>query len=306
MTLPFLRFSTAFSRNERGNFALMSAILLPLLLLGGLGALDYGSVVRIDQKLKADAEAAVLAAVNETHIAYIAEESGVNLRDLAEEHAREVFLARTNKTEADFESLTIDAQVRSNVFTVQIDYALKVPSLLKGMSEMDSWTVGNSARARASATSYININMIFDVSGSMGIGSSPADQQIVADATGCAFACHTRGHSSYQAAHDAGAVLRIDTARKAAINAIASVVDDLTLDEQVTVGIHKFSNVTTEVLAHDDPKSSDLAHVKSKLETEIELDTQFTGTNMTGAMEEVMAKLPDGGMGRTPDDRIQY
>ena len=300
--LNFLRTS------ERGNFAIMTSIAAPVLIMLSLGTVDYGQAVHMDQKLLSDAQAAVLAAVNETQMAYNDEED-VDYADVAKSSATRVFLARTGLTEADFETLNVVPNVQSNVFSVQISYRLKVPSLMGGLAGMEYHMVSNTARAKASASSYININLMFDVSGSMGIGSTPADQALIASVTNCAFACHTgspRGSSTYDVAKAAGAVMRIDTARQSALNAIQNMKADLEMEDQVSFGLYKFSNETTEILNPFDEKSTDLDHVESLVSAEVQMDIEGTGTNVEVALDHIATVLASSGTGRTPEDRIQY
>ncbi|MEL6687957.1 MAG: TadE/TadG family type IV pilus assembly protein [Pseudomonadota bacterium] len=301
------RFETL-KKADRGNFAIMTSIAAPVVILLALGTVDYGQAVQMDQKLQSDAQAAVLAAVNETQMAYNAEED-VDYAEVAKAAATRVFLARTGLEEKDFATLDITPKVQSNVFSVQVDYRLKVPSVLSGVGSLDYHMISNTARAKASASSYINVNLMFDVSGSMGIGSTPTDQANLAAITNCAFACHTgssRGNSSYDRARAAGVNMRIDTARDAALNAIKKIKDDLELEDQVSFGLYKFSNETTEILNPFDAKSADLDHVKSLVTSEVQMDIEGTGTNVEVAMDHIASIVSKSGSGRTAEDRVQY
>ena len=81
-----------FLRNRRGNFGLLTALVLPLALFGTGAAVDYGLAVQTHQKLRSAAQAAVLGAVSEAQLAYIAQEN-VDLAKLIETSARDLFNA---------------------------------------------------------------------------------------------------------------------------------------------------------------------------------------------------------------------
>ncbi len=298
-----------YKTSDGGNIAMITAICLPLVLMIGFGSIDYGLVVQSDQKIRAAASAAALAAVNEAHIAYSAQED-VDLEELVETTAKNVFAARVSElNNTKLTNVKITPVVKNNVFSVDITYSATVDALVMGVVGQKTFHLSNQARAKASATSYVNINMIFDVSGSMGIGATLADQKTVFDATGCAFACHTRrprGSSSYDVARAAGADMRIDVAREAAIEAVNAVQSTIESPEQVSFSLHKFSNTLTTILPAGHADGANFAKVKTLINDEVQMDIYGTGTNVEYAIETAAKAMPKSGSGRTPDDRIQY
>lgn len=199
--------------------------------------------------------------------------------------------------------------VVGNRLSMEVSYRADYSPNVMNMIGPETVSISDSQRATVSSASYININLLFDVSGSMGIGSTPADQQLIADTTNCAFACHTgssRGNSTYDRARAAGAVIRIYTARTSAIDAVLAMETSMTLEDQVTVGLYKFSNEPTEILSPSDARASDLATVRNLISSEVQMDIEGTGTNIELAMRNMLAVLPTSGTGRTPDDRVQY
>lgn len=292
-----------------GNVAMISAIAFPVVLMFGIGAVDYGIMSKSVQDLKQAASAAALAAVNEAQIAFTAQED-VDIEELMEETALRVFASRTEGLNfTDVKGVTVVSEQSGNRLTAEVNYSAEYSPQVMNLVGPDVYKISDSQRAIVSTSSYLNINLIFDVSGSMGIGSTPEDQVLVAEATGCAFACHTnsaRGNSSYDRARANGATMRIDTAREAAINAVESIRDTVTMDDQVTFGLYKFSNEPVEIMGSSDARASDFNHVKSMIESEVQMDIYGTGTNVELAMANMLTTIPASGTGRTEDDRVQY
>lgn len=288
---------------------MISAIAFPTVLMFGLGAVDYGIMSKSVQDLKQAASAAALAAVNEAQIAFTAQDD-VDIEELMRDTANRIFAARTDGLSfTDITGVDIVSEQSGNRLTAKVNYSAEYSPQVMNLVGPNVYKISDSQRATVSTTSYININLIFDVSGSMGIGSTPADQELVAQATGCAFACHTnsqRGSSSYDRARANGATMRIDTAREAAINAVESIKSTVTIDDQVTFGLYKFSNEPVEILSATDAKSSDFNFVKGMIESEVQMDIYGTGTNVELALANMLTKIPVSGTGRTEDDRVQY
>lgn len=300
---------TTFKHAVDGNVAMISAIAFPVVLMFGIGAVDYGIMSKSVQDLKQAASAAALAAVNEAQIAFTAQED-VDIEELMEETALRVFAARTEGLNfTDVKGVNVVSEQSGNRLTAKVNYSAEYSPQVMNLVGPNVYKISDSQRAIVSTTSYINISLIFDVSGSMGIGSTPEDQELVAQATGCAFACHTnssRGNSSYDRARANGATMRIDTAREAAVNAVESIKSTVTIDDQVTFGLYKFSNEPVEIMSAADANASNFNHVKSMIESEVQMDIYGTGTNVELAMANMLTTLPVSGTGRTQDDRVQY
>lgn len=298
-----------FKQAVDGNIAMISAIVFPVVLMFGIGAVDYGIMSKSVQDLKQAASAAALAAVNEAQIAYTAQED-VDIEELMQETAQRVFAARTEGLNfTNVKGVNVVSEQAGNRLTAKVNYSAEYSPQVMNLVGPDVYKISDSQRAIVSTTSYISINLVFDVSGSMGIGSTPADQELVAQATGCAFACHTnsaRGSSSYDRARANGAVMRIDTAREAAMDAVQSIRSSVTLDDQVTFGLYKFSNEPVEIMSATNANASNLNFVEQMIEDEVQMDIHGTGTNVELALVKMLTDLPESGTGRTADDRIQY
>lgn len=298
-----------FFADRRGSFGVLTALVLPVVILGVGVAVDYGLALDASQKLKAAGDAAVLGAIGEAQEAYIQQEK-VDLEDLIRQSGEDFF----NANQASMASVRVDdidvvPQVNKNELSAALTYsAVYTTSLLK-IFGYETIPISNSSHAAVNVRSFVNINLLIDVSASMGIGATSLDQQLVASAVNCAFACHinsARGSSPYDKARAAGATMRIDVARNAAISAVDVSEDTAEFADQVTFGLYKFSNELTTVVSSSDARSSNYSYLKTALRDEMLLDMTNGGTNIGGAISSLTKLLPKSGSGLKPDDRIQY
>lgn len=294
-----------FRKDISGNVAMITALVLPLLIALSVGAVDYSRAVHQKQELKAAADAAVLAGVNEAYIAYVNGES-VDYVAVMEQAAQGAFAARAAKLNlSDPPSFTPSGSIENNVFSLEANF----DSVYSGnVSHMGNVSIGGGSKARASTAAYININLIFDVSHSMAIGASASDQQWMSDNIRCAFACHIGGsnNSSYRRTQRANINMRVDVAREGAITAIDAVNENLSLEDQVTYSVHTFDNLVQDVVPVNHSRANDVEYVKSQIRTGVDLTAWHGGTNIEHAIETIAARLPANGTGRTPESRIQY
>ncbi len=304
-----LNFLKKFRHKQDGNVAITAAMSLPVVLMIGFGAMDYGIMVQSDQELKSAAAAASLAAVNEAQIAYTNEE-GEDLKELMEQTAKKVFNARVEKMNlVDVSSIEVTSKVDGNRLSANLSYRATYKTQVIGVAGMKSINIANSQRATISSASYSDITFVIDSSGSMGIGSTVADQQLMMNTIGCTFGCHNNqvsANSSYGRAKAAGATMRIDVAKNAAMKSLDIIRDNTELDDQIRLGLYRYSSNLTPVMNASDANSSDLNHVRNVFDDEIHLDFWGMGSNTELALEKVAERLPDGGSGRTPNDRKQY
>lgn len=303
-----LRLLHRFFGNRSGNFAIMTALLLPVVLAATGAAVDLGMALIANQRLVAAANGAVLAALSDVQV--LSERGVTTTKDQVNTSAKGFFLANTsNIAFATLDSVTPDATIRRNQIEATIAFKATYRTTIMSLFGIPTVPIANQAQATVTLRSYMNINILVDTSQSMGIGATDKDQQLVAAATGCAFACHinqARGSSSYDKARANGATMRIDVAR----NAVAAAVDAVAAAEQfpgqVTLGLYRFSNDLTEILSPSDARSSDLAQVKALAQSQINLDMTYGGTNIEQAVRQIATKLPGNGSGTAPTDRIQY
>ncbi|MDZ7603789.1 MAG: TadE/TadG family type IV pilus assembly protein, partial [Hoeflea sp.] len=287
-----------FFKDRRGNFAILTALVLPLAMFGTGAAIDYGLAVQTHQKLKSAADSAVLGAVSEAQMAYIAQEN-VDLELLIKASAEELFKASIGALAfANVSSIQVSPKINKNEISASIDYDATYKTSLVSFVGYNTIPISNTARAVVNVRSYVNINFLIDVSASMGIGATPEDQKKVASAINCAFACHinqARGNSQYDKARAAGANMRIDVLRDAAISAVSTSKKASEFDDQVTFGVYKFSNELTTVVSGTDQRASDEQYLTTQIRDGILMDMTNGGTNIENSLQTLGKLLPKSG-----------
>ncbi|MBU1304114.1 MAG: VWA domain-containing protein [Alphaproteobacteria bacterium] len=297
-----------FIRDRSGNFVIMTAILLPVALAATGAAVDLGMALIASQQLGAAANGAVLAALSDVQV--LSERGVTATKEQVNASAKGFFLANTsNIAFATLDSVLPDASIRRNQIEANISFKATYRTTVMSLFGINTVPIANQAQATVTLRSYMNINILIDTSQSMGIGATDLDQQLVAQATGCAFACHinqARGNSSYDKARAKGATMRIDVARSAVAAAVDAVAAAEQFPGQVTLGLYRFSNDLTEILSPTDARASDLTQVKALAQSQINLDMTYGGTNIERALKQIATRIPTNGSGTSPGDRIQY
>ena len=297
-----------FARDTSGNFAIMTALILPVILIAGGAAIDIGLALTARERLNAAASGAVLAALSEV-------QAGTELGDVITEEAVEASIRgffssnSANIPLTELASVTPTAEIVRNEIFATIRYEAEYATTIMSLFGHARIPLSYEAHATVTLRSYININILVDTSQSMGIGATDNDQRLVAQATGCAFACHinqARGTSSYDRARAQGAIMRIDVARTAVASAVDTIAAAEEFSDQVSIGLFRFSNQLTEILSPTNPLATDTAYVKSLAQSQINLDLTYGGTNIEDALRQIATRIPAGGGGGSANDRIQY
>ena len=298
-----------FWRCERGGAALLFALLLPVLIVMVGGAIDYSRAARLEQDLQDAAEAAVLAAANDGRLALLSNDiSGEQeLVAYVEQAAIQRFQAKmSSRMSSDLGSLTpaaalVDGEIRASV-AFSGDHTSSFLQLI-GVSEFN---VGGESHASVSLPRYFHITLAFDISASMGIGATSADQDMMLDDFGCAFACHMRSNSTYDRATAIGATMRLDEARMAALHLLETLENTARFTDQYTFSVYVYDNWTRAIVPPGDPNAHDLAYVASKINNEVHMNNFDGGTNTARAMRTIAQDLPASGTGTTPANRKQF
>lgn len=158
---------------------------------------------------------------------------------------------------------------------------------------------------------YIDIYLLVDVSASMGLGASKADQAGMQSSMGCAFACHngdpnqksTTSNDTVMLAHSLGFNLRID-ALKSALKSVVTQAQTAVANKtaNIRLGVYTFASPFKTVL----PLSGTFGSSSDMSTTTIfgainSLDiAQFdAGTNPPNALKQMAAVVPKSGDGKT-------
>jgi Flp pilus assembly protein TadG len=193
-----------FRRDKRGNIAVIFCFsLLPVLAAIGC-ATDYTQATRIKAKMQAAADAAAVASISVNSAGYTAASlmtsDGPVPAGVAD--ANNIF----NGNIANFASLYTSPNVTSTVtktgptLTANVSFTAQVPVTFMRVMGWSRMTVGGTSRATSSVPLYLDFYLLLDVSGSMGLPSTPAeaarmqlinpDNWVQYKPNNCTLACH--------------------------------------------------------------------------------------------------------------------
>jgi Flp pilus assembly protein TadG len=192
-----------FRRDSRGNIAVIFALaILPILASIGC-AIDYSLATRMKAKLQSAADAASVASISQNSIGYNAAKqmSGDGTVTVAVTDATNVFNGNLNGVTGYTNLSTNGTSVTKTgiKLTANVQFSADVSVTFMKALGFQKLTVTGSSLATASFTPYLDFYLMLDVSGSMGLPSTNAEQTRLAAVNpddfsvypkGCTFACH--------------------------------------------------------------------------------------------------------------------
>ena len=213
-----------FADDRRGNVATIFAFsALPLIFSVGM-AIDYGTAARLQSKMNAAADAAVLAGITP---------SMLNQTDaVAKAAATNMFNAQvTGLPRLVYDpaaNLQVNVSHPANSPTtrvIQVSYSGQSQNAFAGILNWQTLPFSGGSTGSATSPPNIDFYLLLDSSPSMAIAGTPADIQTMVNNTssqgGCAFACHEahpsadnlgnpNGEDNYALARNLGVTLRTD------------------------------------------------------------------------------------------------
>jgi Flp pilus assembly protein TadG len=208
-----------FSRNQKGNVAIIFALsLVPIVFLAGMG-LDFGSAASKRVRLNAAADAAALAAVTPAMMGQSA--------STAQTAAQNIFNATASTVPGlsySSPTVTITSSNGGLTRTVAVSYTASSTNSFPNVLGQSSWPLSGSSTAKSSTSPNIDFYLLLDNSPSMNIAATTSGiNTMVANTTtqgGCAFACHEtnpaadnlgnpNGEDNYTLAQNLGVTTRI-------------------------------------------------------------------------------------------------
>jgi Flp pilus assembly protein TadG len=191
-----------FRHDRKANVAVIFGIaVLPV--LGFVGAaIDYSLATRMKSKLQSAADSAAVASVSEFSAGFNQAmkmtTDGAVSNGVTEANA--IFNGNA-ATITGYQNLSVTSTVTKTGATLNstVQWSAQVPVTFMKVLGWQTMTVGGSSTANASLPLYLDFYLTLDVSGSMGLPSTPAEalrmQSINPDnykqyPTGCTLACH--------------------------------------------------------------------------------------------------------------------
>lgn len=256
----------AFARSRDGGVALLFA-LAAIPLLGAVGAaLDYSRASSARSVMALAADAAALAAANETKRQIEAGAPDGPAQDAGRAVGLDAYkgIVRPGISAADPQiavsraGMTISATVTAKGTS---------PNVFAAFLPTQTTQLGITSTAATSLTPFVDIALLVDVSGSMSIGADAAAIARLQSALGCAFACHdgtpVKGTNmdAYQWAVSQGIPLRT----QAVNTGISEFLDWLGAQPRTTtfnrVGIYSFADTLIQTASY----SSNMTMTKGNL-----------------------------------------
>lgn len=191
-----------FRREKSGNIAVIFALaLLPVLAAIGT-AVDYSLATRMRAKLQSAADAASVASISQKSPGFTAAAAmtGDGSVTAAITDANNVFDGNmsgvTGYTNLSRTSTVTKTGIR---LTSNVQFTADVPVVFMKVMGHSKMTVTGTSSASGTLPPFLDFYLMLDVSGSMGLASTPGEQARLALVnpddrgnypTGCAFACH--------------------------------------------------------------------------------------------------------------------
>jgi len=191
-----------FRRDQRGNIAVIFAIAcVPVLAAVGC-AVDYAATMRIKAKLQGAADAASVGAIAQGSPAYVAagQMGSTGPVTAGNTDATNIFNANITGVTG-FNNLQVTPSVNktNTSLTSQVSFSADVPTTFVPLLGIKKMTVTGSSSSSGSLPMYLDFYLLLDVSGSMGLPSTPSEETRLSGVnpdnyvnypTGCTFACH--------------------------------------------------------------------------------------------------------------------
>ncbi|MBV8791966.1 MAG: phosphomannomutase, partial [Pseudolabrys sp.] len=255
------RLAGALRRDRRGNAAVTFALMaVPLIALLGLGV-DYYKGLSDKARLDSAADAAALAAIS-TAEAYINNNSHSqidptltnNAIAAGKAQAVKAFAANAGTVElvAPATPQITLARSTSNYQTLNatVAYTAQTSTSFGGLVGVNTMTISGSSSSSLTMGKYLDFYLVLDVSGSMGLPTSAAQQQLLAQnnpdnsqytatyPTGCAFACHFSGNQGFAYTRTHNIQLRVDSVGYAVQQLLTTATNTKTLTNQYRIGLY--------------------------------------------------------------------
>jgi Flp pilus assembly protein TadG len=202
-----------FVGNSKGNVAVTFAIAsLPMLVAIGC-AVDYSLATRMKSKMQAAADAASVGAISQSSPGYAAAEamSGNGSVAAGATDANNIFMSNlcgptrsgcTNIT--GYSNLVVTPTVTKTGTTLLsvVNFTAQVPTTFLKVIGYQTLTISGTSSSSAAMSTYLDFYLTLDVSGSMGLPSTPGvlgeegrlaavnPDNFVQYPTGCTLACH--------------------------------------------------------------------------------------------------------------------
>lgn len=293
-----------FLRCERGNAALVAAlIILPLVVVVG-GGLDFYTMMGIRSRVAAAADAAVLAATSRVAMGMTTADAGTRAdatfrAALASDIAGDIKTGQATVTES--------GGVRTATYT----YDVKTHPVFLPIVGIAAPDLSGTATASVQLPTYIDFYMLLDNSPSMGVAATTAgiNTMVASTSDQCAFACHdmsTTPNDYYGLAKKLGVALRIDVVRSATQQLTDTATATQAVPNQFRMAVYTFGTKAEAVaLTTVAALSSNLSSIKTAANAIDLMTIPYQGynsdqqTNFNAMLTQLNSLIPTPGSGNS-------
>jgi Flp pilus assembly protein TadG len=191
-----------FRRNDKANVVTIFAFsLVPILTAIGC-ATDYSLAVRMKSKMQSAADGASVSSISTNSAGYLAaiQMTSNGSVQAGVDDANNIFNGNVSGVPG-YINLTVTSTVTKNraMLTSNVAFSAQVPTVFLNIIGYQSLTINGNSSSSASLPLYLDFYLMLDVSGSMGLPSTNAEQTRLAAInpdnfgnypTGCTLACH--------------------------------------------------------------------------------------------------------------------
>ena len=284
------------TKNKAGNFTIMTALIIPVLVLSSSIALNLVSGLNAKNHLQAAADAASLAISS-------AYNAGTTDENALDQIAGRYLKANLSSSDIDPSSLKYKIAITGvNPMLAHVDVSGKMPVFQGAFLGQELMDIAASTTTTIGTKTYYQIAFLLDVSGSMAIGATTDDIAKLQATVGCQFACHDPGN--YNGGDKAAVV-------QSALNIFVDKLKPLALERPgyFKMGIYTMGTSFNTYL----PMTGDMAAFDSNaasvyLEPMIPFSclTHNGFTSVADGFTGVLSKMTDIGDGSTSAKRQTY
>jgi Flp pilus assembly protein TadG len=231
---------------------LFAAAIIPMVGIVGLGV-DYYTGLSHKARLDAAADSAAIAAIT-TAKSYISANSSSQIEPLLTNSAiaagqaqgAKVFAVNAAATAATIAAGTPTVTVTRTLqtFNATVTYSGNMKTSFGKLFTVPTFKISGSAQSSLTIGKYLDFYIALDVSASMGLATSTADQTTMFNSSAagnCAFACHFPGRTQgFTFARANNIELRVDSVGYAVNQLIATANATKTLTNQFRIGLYPF------------------------------------------------------------------
>jgi Flp pilus assembly protein TadG len=292
---------SAFIRNDKGTLATAFALLSVPLSLSIALMIDYSTTMRSRDAMRNTADTAALAGANAagailSRAMFNDEATRTAAATAADTAAKNVFASNGSTAGVTPPVPTVAMVAATSQITVTVDYNYSSKSALSHFFTSTGTRIAGQSTAIYSFPPYIDIHVLLDISGSMGLGATRASQiQMRNDSSiSCVFGCHNNGSDKYTKAKSKGYQMRIDVLRESLTRMVDTAINESALQATPTVriGLYSFSNEYSKIA----DASYDLSTIKTKAQS-ITLANWGGGTDFYNAMAKLNTDITRVGDG---------